>query len=263
MTRSLNTAATGMMAQQLNLDVISNNLSNVNTAGYKQQRAKFEDLMYQTMRAAGVSTTGAPSAPESLQVGLGTRFSSTNSSFSQGTLEQTSNPLDLAVNGSGFFRVLQPDGSFAYTRDGGFKMDANGLVVNQDGYALDPPVTIPTGSTAVTISPTGSITVVLPGAASSSPIEPPIQVTTFANPAGLSRVGQNLYKSTAASGDPVENQPGQNGSGTLSSGFVEGSNVQVVEEMVAMISAQRAYELNSKAIQTSDEMLTTLNGLKR
>jgi flagellar basal-body rod protein FlgG len=180
-----------------------------------------------------------------------------------GPPQATSNPLDVAINGAGFFKVARPDGTFAYTRDGSFKVDANGSLVTSDGMKIEPAVTIPTGASAISISTDGVISVNLPGSPNSTPLSPPLQLTMFANPAGMTRLGQNLYQANAASGDPVDGKPGENGSGDLRPGFLEGSNVQVVEEMVRMILAQRSYEINSKAIQTSDEMLSTLNGLKR
>ncbi len=262
MLRSLTTAGTGMISQQSNLDVIANNLANVNTTGFKQQIAEFQDLMYQTQRSSGAQNNGAVNSPEPLQVGLGSRLSATGSSFKQGPLQATGNVTDMAIVGPGFFAVERPDGTTAYTRDGSFKLDAAGLLVTHDGYPLVPNVTVPTGAQAITISSTGVISAILPGNA-----EPVVlgnvSLTNFPNPAGLTRVGQNLYLGGGASGDPQEGEPGSNGMGTIQSQHVEGSNVQVVEEMVKMILAQRAYEINSKAIQTADEMLSVLNQLKR
>jgi flagellar basal-body rod protein FlgG len=255
MMRALTTAGTGMIAQQFNLDTISNNLANVNTTGYKHQRAEFEDLMYQTYKGASANS-GA------IQVGLGTAFSATGSDFSEGTLQSTSNPLDLAITGSGFFQVQKPDGSTVFTRDGSFKQDANGQVVTSDGYLIDPPITLPTNATGISISSTGVVSATIPGQNTAQQVGQ-IQLAVFANPAGLTKIGQNLYQSSGASGDPQLENPGSNGAGELKASFLEGSNVQVVEEMVKMIMAQRAYEINSKAIQTSDEMLSTINNLKR
>jgi len=262
MMRALSTAGTGMVAQQYNLDVIANNLANVNTTGFKQQRAEFQDLMYQTFRASGATTGTNANLPQAAQIGLGARFSASAPNFSPGTLQNTGNALDVAINGTGFFQVEQPDGSMAYTRDGAFKRDANGLLVNSDGYVVVPNVTIPTEASAITIAPNGKVEGVLPGQNEVSQLGE-IQIVMFSNPAGLTRIGQNLYKAGGASGQPVTVAPGEGGSGSLRSEFLEGSNVQVVEEMVRMITAQRAYEINSKAIQTSDEMLSVLNGLKR
>lgn len=262
MMRALNTAGTGMVAQQMNLDVIANNLANVNTTAFKSQKAEFQDLMYQTFRASGANTGGDMASPVPGQIGLGSRFSASSTSFTAGSLQATGAPLDLAINGDGFFQVQLPDGRTAYTRDGTWKSDVNGLVVNNDGYPLVPNVTIQPGSRAITISATGKITAILPG--NNDPTEiGDINIATFSNPSGLTRIGQNLYDSGGASGEAQIVTPGAEGSGTLQQGFVEGSNVQVVEEMVRMITAQRAYEINSKAIQTSDDMLSILNGLKR
>ena len=263
MTQSLNTAATGMAAQQTNLDVISNNLANVNTTGYKSERAEFQDLMYQTESTAGVSTAGTSAKPAATQVGLGSTFSATESNFTNGALTSTGNPLDMSINGSGFFKVLLPDGQFGYTRDGSFQTDSNGLLVTSDGYPVQPPITIPQGSTSISVSNQGVVSVVEPGSSDTVQLDPPINVTMFANPGALQRMGQNLFLENKASGSPQDGNPGANGSGSIASGYLEGSNVQVVTEMVNMIMAQRAYEINSKAIQTSDEMLSTVNGLKR
>lgn len=263
MMRALNTSATGMVAQQYNLDVIANNLANVNTTGFKQQRAEFQDLMYQTFRTSGAATGPNSRQPVSLQVGLGTQFSSTGTNFNQGAAQSTGNAMDLSIQGDGFFRVLRPDGSIAYTRDGSFKRDSTGLMVTSDGYPLEPAVTIPAGATGITISSSGTISAILPGQSEAQELPGTIQITTFANPAGLQRIGQNLYTKGLASGDPQDGVPGQEGRGELRQYFLEGSNVEVVEEMVRMITAQRAYEINSKAIQTSDDMLSLVNGLKR
>lgn len=252
-----------MIAQQYNLDVIANNLANVNTMGFKQQRAEFQDLMYQTFRTAGMAQGNNPASPVILQIGLGAQFSATAANFSPGPPQATGNPFDLAVNGPGFFRVLRPDGTFAYTRDGAFKPDATGRLVTSDGFPLDPPITIPPGATAPSISPQGVVSVILQGSPDSTPLDPPITLTVFPNPAALTRLGQNIYQANAACGQPVEGAPGVNGTGDLRSGFLEGSNVQVVEEMVRMILAQRAYEINSKAVQTSDDMLSIISNLKR
>jgi len=262
MMRALNTAGTGMVAQQMNLDIIANNLANVNTTAFKAQRAEFQDLMYQTFRASGATSGGDAVAPSSGQIGLGSRFSASSTSFAAGSLQASGSPLDMAINGDGFFQIQMPDGRIAYTRDGSFKSDVNGLLVTSDGYALVPNVTIQPGSRAITISSSGVVTAILPG--NNDPTQlGEIQIATFSNPAGLTRIGQNLFDAGGASGDAQIVTPGQEGSGGLQQSFVEGSNVQVVEEMVRMITAQRAYEINSKAIQTSDDMLSILNGLKR
>lgn len=262
MIRSLNTAATGMVAQQFNLDVIANNLSNVNTTGFKAQRAEFQDLLYQSLRAAGAQTQQGATNPQSIQVGLGARYAATAPNFNQGPLLNTNNPLDVAISGEGFLPVQLPDGRQAFTRDGGLKRDANGLLVTNDGYPLDPEITIPASATAISISKSGTVTAKVNGQEEPEVLGN-IQLAIFQNPAGLNRVGQNLYLATGASGDPQAVEPGTQGAGLLESAFLEGSNVQIVEEMVRMILAQRAYEINSKAIQTSDDMLSILNNLKR
>jgi flagellar basal-body rod protein FlgG len=263
MTQSLNTAATGMAAQQTNLDVISNNLANVNTTAYKAERAQFQDLIYQTVSSAGVSTSGTAAKPNATQIGLGSTFAATESNFQMGSLTPTGNPLDVAINGNGFFKVQMPDGTFGYTRDGSFQRDSTGLLVTANGYPVEPAITIPAGASSISVSAQGVITAQIPGSSDTTTIDPPINVTMFTNPSALQRNGQNIYSANAASGAPLDGTPGQNGSGTLAGGYLEGSNVQVVQEMVNMITAQRAYEINSKAIQTSDEMLQTINGLKR
>lgn len=262
MMRALTTAGTGMVAQQMNLDVIANNLANVNSNAFKSQRAEFQDLMYQTYRASGATNGGEATLPSAAQIGLGSRFAASSTNFTFGTLNATGNPFDVAINGDGFFKISMPDGSTVYTRDGSFKPDANGLLVTSDGYSLDPQVTVPTGANAITIAPNGTVTAILPGTNEPTPIGN-IGVVTFPNPAGLTRAGQNLYRAGGGSGDPIDATPGEQGTGTLQQRFLEGSNVQIVEEMVRMITAQRAYEINSKAIQTADEMLGILNGLKR
>jgi flagellar basal-body rod protein FlgG len=262
MLRSLNTSASGMVAQQLNLDVIANNLANTNTTGFKHQRAEFQDLIYQMVQAGGTSAGQTFKTPQAIQFGLGAMTSATANDLSQGASLNTNNPLDVMLVGEGFFRVLRPDGSFAYTRDGAFKKDASGLLVNSNGYPLEPQVTIPQGATAITIGKDGTIEATLPGQSVPQRIEQ-ITVALFPNPAGLTRAGGNLWAESAGSGSPQFVFPGVDGAGEVLSGYLEGSNVSVVEEMVRMISAQRAYEINSKAIQTSDDMLNVLNQLKR
>lgn len=262
MMRSLNTAATGMAAQQQNLDTIANNLANVNTTGFKAQRAEFQDLMYQNIRVSGGSSGGSAKQPLAMQIGLGTQFAATGSNFAEGALQATGKPLDLAVAGDGFFKVELPNGTTAYTRDGSFKINASGELVTNDGYALQPNITVPAGATSVTISQNGTISAKVPGQDDPQDLGT-IKLTVFPNPAGLTRIGQNLYTGGGSSGDPAEKNPGEDGAGQLQSGFLEGSNVEIVVEMVRMISAQRAYEINSKAIQTADDMLGMLNNLKR
>ncbi len=250
-----------MIAQQTNLDVIANNLSNVNTTSFKGQRAEFQDLMYQTYRSSGVSTGASSIAPGATQVGLGSSFVATASNFAPGATQNTDSPLDVAINGEGFFQIQKPDG-IAYSRDGSFKRDANGLLCTNDGYPVVPEITIPAGATAINISGNGVVSAIVPGSGDPQTLGN-LELATFANPAGLTRIGQNLYSKGGASGEPTTGTPGENGIGSLLENHLEGSNVQVVEEMVKMIAAQRAYEINSKAIQTADEMLQTTNQLKR
>ncbi|MDI6827748.1 MAG: flagellar basal-body rod protein FlgG [Armatimonadota bacterium] len=262
MIRSLWTAATGMAAQQLNIDVISNNLANVNTPGFKKSRVDFQDLLYQTIRAAGTTEAQGSMVPTGIQVGLGTRPAAITRIFSQGDFQQTNNPLDLVIEGDGFFQVLLPNGSTAYTRDGTFKLDAQGRIVTADGYPLDPEITIPAEATSISIGSDGTVSVTLAGQTTPQELGQ-IQIAKFINPAGLNNLGRNLLLPTAASGEPIVDTPGLNGLGTIAHGFIEMSNVKVVEEMVNMIIAQRAYEVNSKAIQTADDMLSIANNLRR
>lgn len=261
MMRALNTAGAGMIAQQMNLDVIANNLANVNTTAFKQQRAEFQDMMYQTFRASGSATGGDSTIPQAAQIGLGSRFTASASSFSQGSVITTANPLDMSIQGDGFFQVVK-DGQTFYTRDGSFKVDANGQVVTSDGYLLEPSIQVPPGTTNITISPQGSVDGIQPGSATPQNLGQ-ITIATFPNPAGLTRVGQNLYAAGGGSGEAAVVTPGADGSGQIQAYSLEASNVQIVEEMVRMITAQRAYEINSKAIQTADDMLGVLNNLKR
>jgi flagellar basal-body rod protein FlgG len=250
-----------MIAQQTNLDVIANNLANVNTTGFKQQRAEFQDMVYQTLRASGAATSPGSNMPQSSQVGLGAHFSASSTSFQTGAQVNTGNPTNLYISGQGFFQI-QKDGDTFYTRDGSFRLDAEGQLVTVDGYLVDPGVTVPGGSTELTISDNGSVWAKLDGSDDVTQLGE-IQLAVFTNPAGLTRVGQNLFRAGGASGEPQVVAPGAGGSGSIEAGFVEGSNVQIVEEMVRMITAQRAYEINSKAIQTADDMLGILNNLKR
>ena len=260
MMRSLWISKTGMEAQQTQLDTISNNLANVSTNGYKRSHAVFEDLMYQNLRQAGASSSEQTTLPTGLQVGLGTRAVATARSFSQGNMQQSSNPLDVAIRGNGFFEVQMPDGTTGYTRDGSFQVSAQGQLVTNNGYTVQPGITIPAAAQSVTIGSDGTVSVVLPGQATAQPVGQ-LQIASFVNPAGLEPRGQNIFAETAASGTPNAGTPGQNGLGSLQQGFVETSNVNVVEELVTMIQTQRAYELNSKAIQTSDQMLQKLGQL--
>ena len=262
MIRSLYTAATGMIAQQTQIDTTSNNISNVNTIGYKKQRAEFADLMYQTMEYAGTATSGTSVSPTGIEVGLGVRPTAIAKMFTQGNFKETGNPLDMAITGNGFFQVQLPDGTTAYTRNGSFKLDNAGNVVNSDGYKLLPEIVIPEDATQISIGVDGIVNVLQAGATAMSQVGQ-IELTNFVNPAGLHSLGDNNYVNTNASGDPINSTPGLNGLGQTRQQFVEMSNVQLVEEMTDLITGQRAYEANSKAIVTSDEMLQTVNGLKR
>jgi flagellar basal-body rod protein FlgG len=260
MMRSLWIAKTGMEAQQTQLDTITHNLANVATNGYKRSHAVFEDLMYQNLRQAGANSTEQTTLPTGLQVGLGTRAVATTRNFSQGNLLQSTNPLDVAIRGNGFFEVQMPDGTTGYTRDGAFQVNAQGQLVTNNGYAVQPGITVPANAQSVTIGADGTVSVVVPGQAAAQTVGQ-LQIASFVNPAGLDPKGQNLFAETAASGTANTGTPGQNGLGALQQGFVETSNVNVVEELVAMIQTQRAYELNSKAIQTADQMLGRLGQL--
>ncbi|WP_397535778.1 flagellar basal-body rod protein FlgG [Roseateles sp.] len=258
MIRSLWIAKTGMEAQQTQLDTISNNLANVATNGFKRSHAVFEDLIYQNLRQSGANTTEQTVLPTGLQVGLGVRPVATARVFSQGNLQQTTNNLDLAIKGNGFFQIQMPDGTTAYTRDGSFQLDANGQIVTNNGYTLLPGITVPANAQSLTVGQDGTVSVTVPGQAAPQTVGQ-IQVANFVNPAGLDPRGQNLFAETASSGTPNAGAPNANGLGALQQGFVETSNVNVVEELVQMIQTQRAYELNSKAVQTSDQMLQKLS----
>jgi flagellar basal-body rod protein FlgG len=262
MIRSMYTAATGMESQQLYLDTISHNLSNVNTNGFKRSRVEFQDLMYQTLREPGTRNAEGGMAPSGIEVGLGVKPSATNRIFEQGSLNRTGNNLDAAIQGEGFFQIMLPDGALSYTRDGQFKLDSDGSIITSDGYQLYPQLSVPEGAEEITIDPKGMIFVQMPGEATSTEVGQ-LELARFINPAGLKALGNNLYGQTEASGQPVVNVPGQEGNGTLMPQYVEASNVQIVDEMVNMITAQRAYEIVSKAITVSDEMLQTANNLKR
>ncbi|MFN7085446.1 MAG: flagellar basal-body rod protein FlgG [Burkholderiales bacterium] len=257
MIRSLWISRTGLEAQQLQMDVIANNLANVSTNGFKRARAVFEDLLYQTLRQPGAQSSQQTQLPSGLMVGTGARPVATERLFTQGNLMQTGNNRDVAIQGNGFFQVALPDGTTAYTRDGSFQTDSQGQLVTASGFPIQPAITIPPNAQSITIGKDGTVTVLVPG----NPL--PVQVGTiqlagFINPAGLQSYGENLYLQSASSGTPTPNAPGTNGLGTLNQGYVETSNVNVVEELVSMIQTQRAYEINSKAIQTSDQMLQKL-----
>ena len=257
MLRSLSIAKTGLEAQQTQLDTITHNLANVATNGYKRSRAVFEDLLYQNMRQTGGASTEQTQLPTGLQLGTGVRTVATSRNFSQGALTQTGNNLDLAVNGQGFFQIQMADGSTAYTRDGSFQVDAQGQVVNSSGYPLSPAITIPANAQSITIGRDGTVSVAMPNTTVPQQVGQ-IQLANFMNPAGLDPRGGNLFAESAASGTAQAGNPGTSGLGVLNQGMVETSNVNVVEELVSMIQAQRAYEINSKAIQTSDQMLARL-----
>ena len=258
MIRSLWIAKTGLEAQQTQMDVISNNLANVSTTGFKRSRAVFEDLLYQNLRQPGAQSSQQTQIPSGLQIGTGVRPIATERIHTQGNLQQTGNQLDMAIQGNCFFQVLLPDGSTAYSRDGSFQSDSQGQLVTANGYVVQPAITLPANATSVTVGLDGVVSITQAGVA--APVQVgSIQLATFINPAGLESMGQNLYLETAASGAPNTNVPGTNGTGSISQGYVETSNVNVVEELVNMIQTQRAYEINSKSITTSDQMLQKLS----
>jgi flagellar basal-body rod protein FlgG len=260
MIRSLWIAKTGLDAQQTQLDVISNNLANVSTNGYKRSRAVFEDLLYQTLRQPGAASSQQTTIPSGLTLGTGVRPIATEHIFTQGSLQNTGNALDIAINGQGFFQIQMPDGTLSYTRDGSFQMDSTGQIVTASGYPLSPAITIPSNTTSITISRDGIVSVITAGSTTATQVGT-IQLASFVNVGGLQSAGENLYIETASSGTPTPNTPGTNGAGLLNQNYVETSNVNVAEELVSMIQTQRAYELNSKAIQTSDAMLGRLTQL--
>jgi flagellar basal-body rod protein FlgG len=262
MMRSLFSAASGMYAQQLAMDTIANNLSNVNTTGYKKSKAEFQDLIYQTLRAAGTSTVAGIVVPTELQIGHGVRPVAIQKNFSQGSPFSTENPLDVAIMGNGFFQITLPDGTIAYSRDGSFKINNDGTLVTADGYYLEPQISIPEDTTSVNIGTDGTVAVLVVGSVEPQQVGQ-IELAKFINPGGLKNVGQNLYLPTEASGEPVLGTPSLEGFGQLEQGYLESSNVKVVEEMVNMIISQRAYELNSKSIRTAEEMLQMANNVKR
>jgi flagellar basal-body rod protein FlgG len=257
MIRSLWIAKTGMEAQQTQMDVISNNLANVSTNGFKRSRAVFEDLLYQNIRQPGAQSSQLTQIPSGLQIGTGVRPIAAERIHTQGNLQQTNNQLDVAIQGAGFFQVLLPDGTTGYTRDGSFQTDNQGQLVTSNGFPVQPSITIPANATSITIGQDGVVSVTQPGTATAVQVGS-IQLATFIIPAGLESMGQNLYQETGSSGPPLANVPGTNGTGTVSQGFVETSNVNVVEELVNMIQTQRAYEMNSKAVTASDQMLQKL-----
>lgn len=260
MLRALHTAATGSQSQQFNIDIIANNVANVNTTGYKKARAEFEDLLSQTYSAAGSVGAQGTTDPVGIQVGLGVQVSATQRIFLPGSIQQTGNPLDLAIQGDGFFQVQTDSGTVAYTRDGSFKRDANGTMVTSDGYPVQPNVTIPSDATEIVIGLNGTISVRQAGSNTLNQVGQ-LQLARFSNPAGMESIGRNLFEETPASGSPIQGTAGQGdfAKTTITQGFLEGSNVQIVEELINLISAQRAFEANSKVIQASDELLKTAN----
>jgi len=258
MNRTLAIAKTGMDAQQTQMDVISNNLANVSTNGFKASRAVFEDLIYQTIREPGAPSSTQTQLPSGLQVGTGVQPVATERILTQGNLTQTGNPRDLAISGNGYFQVLMPDGTTGYTRDGALQTDSQGQLVTSNGYVIQPPITIPANATSITVAADGTVAVGQPGTTTTVQVGN-IQLAMFQNPAGLKALGGNVYQETGSSGAAATTAPGQNGSGSVQSGFIETSNVNVVEELVNMIQSQRTYEINSKAISTADQMLARLS----
>ncbi|RME01613.1 MAG: flagellar basal-body rod protein FlgG [Calditrichaeota bacterium] len=262
MIRALRTAATGMLAQELLVDTISNNLANINTTGFKKAKVEFQDLLYQNQRAIGAANLQGVNIPTEIQIGHGTNPVSVHKMFSQGDISATENPLDLAIDGNGFFQVIRNDGSIGYTRDGSFKISGDGRIVTADGLVLEPEINIPADAQEIHVSLDGVVSVKTSG--DIAPVEVGrIELAKFVNPAGLESIGGNIYLPTVASGEPLTGSPGTENLGTLRQGFLEMSNVQVVEEMVNLIVAQRAYEINSKAIRTADEMLNIAGSLRR
>lgn len=262
MIRSLYTAATGMEVQQLFMDAISHNLSNVNTTGFKRQKMEFQDLMYQTLREPGVRNPEGSMAPSGIDVGLGVRAAANQRIFEQGSINQTGNIYDVAIEGDGLFQISLPDGSTAYTRDGSFKPSSDGTLVTSSGFIVEPQISIPEGASEIEIGPNGQVSVILPGENAPTQIGQ-FELARFVNPAGLKALGGNLFAATEASGQPIVGLPGDQGMGTIRQNAVEASNVQIVEEMVNMIQAQRAFEIVSKSIQVSEDMLQVTNNLKR
>lgn len=262
MIRALRTAATGMYAQELQIDTIANNLANVNTTGYKKAKIEFQDLIYQNRRAIGVANVQGVTTPTEIQIGHGTSAVSVQKSFSQGDINSTENPLDLAIDGNGFFQVLRNDGTIAYSRDGALKIASDGRIVTSDGLVLEPEITLPADTQNIRVALDGVVSVLTAGENDAIEVGR-IELARFINPAGLENLGGNLYKATEASGEPILGNAESENFGTIRQGFVEMSNVQVVEEMINMIVAQRAYEINSKAIRTSEEMINIATNLRR
>ncbi len=262
MMQSLYTSSTGMLGMEQQIAVTTNNIANVNTIGFKKSRAEFADLMYKVMEYAGTSTSDVTKSPTGIEVGLGVRPTAVNKIFSEGSLKQTDNQLDMAITGGGFFKFELPDGTEVYSRNGALKIDENGTMVNSDGHPMIPQIVVPEDATDISIGTDGTVTVIQSGQTQATQIGQ-ILLTNFINPAGLHAMGDNLYIETDSSGQPVDDTPGVNGLGVLRQGFVELSNVQLVVELTDLITGQRAYDANSKGITTSDEMLQTVNQLKR
>ncbi|PLX84476.1 MAG: flagellar basal-body rod protein FlgG [Desulfuromonas sp.] len=262
MIRALWTAATGMEAQQINMDVIANNLANVNSTGFKKSRADFQDILYQTARTAGTTATPGVEIPTGVQVGLGSKVAAVQKIFTVGDIHKTGGELDVAIEGSGFFQVTDPAGDTVYSRSGAFKKDSTGRLVTSEGYPVFPEIVIPANATQVAIGEYGAVEVFLDGENSPTQVGT-LDLVRFSNPAGLKSLGRNLFAETPTTGNPTSGLPGEEGFGTLAQGFLEGSNVSIMEEMVNMIAGQRAYEVNSKAIKTADEMLQMTNNLTR
>lgn len=262
MIRSMYTAATGMKAQQLYIDNISNNLANSNTTAFKKSKLEFHDLLYQAIREPGANTSDSTANPSGLEVGLGVRSTANQRIFSQGNVMETKNPLDMAIQGEGFLQVTRPDGSIAYTRDGSLKVTGDGIIVTSEGFPIEPEISVPEGARQVTITSGGTVLATLEGEQQPEEIGQ-IELVKFVNPAGLEGLGGNLFAASSACGEPIVGTPGTEQFGSILQGYLETSNVEVVDEMVGMITAQRAYEITSKAIQTSEEMLQIANQLKR
>lgn len=260
MLRALTTAATGMIAQQTNIDVIANNISNVNTTGYKKTRVEFQDLLSQTIKTPGALVSQGTTQPVGIQVGLGTRTSATQRVFSEGVMKTTGNNLDIAIEGDGFLQVQMDDGKIGYTRDGSLKIDANGQLVTTDGFLIQPQITIPQNTSEINITPDGRVSIIAAGETAQQEIGQ-IQLAKFANPAGLLAIGKNLFTETSGSGNAIQGIANQEGYGSIQQGFLEGSNVQVVEELINLIQAERAFETNSKLIKSAENMLSTVNRL--
>ena len=264
MIRSMYTGATGMKAQQMMMDNISNNLSNVNTNGYKRQSLQFKDLMYQTLREPGVYNPEGGIAPAGIEIGMGVRVSATNKSFTQGAVKETGRDYDIAINGLGFFQIELPNGEIAYTRDGQFQRSGDGTLTTSDGYRLFPEIVVPEGFDTILVTNDGYVSAVKQGSGIVENVElGQIELASFINPAGLRSLGSNLYTETSASGTPLISSPGQDNMGTLYQKMLEASNVEIVDEMIGMITTQRSYDIVSKSITVSEEMLQTANNLKR